>query len=162
MLSATATISLLLFKRCCHYKLPLFPATKLIIIFDAVDIKKMATHLDLGRKGELLAKTHLEENGYEILDENWTFGKAEIDLIAYKDRVIIFTEVKTRTGNYFGEPEDFVDNRKQKLLAQAADEYIYLMDHQGEVRFDIIAILFTNSGSYSLNHIEDAFWPQPE
>ena len=119
----------------------------------------MAQHLDLGRAGEVLAKTHLEKAGYEILDENWTFGKAEIDLIAYKDRVIIFTEVKTRTGNFFGEPEDFVDNRKQKLMAQAADEYIYLMEHQGEVRFDIISILFDKQTNYTIKHIEDAFWP---
>jgi putative endonuclease len=63
----------------------------------------MAVHLDLGR-----TKTFLEGLGYEILDENWTHGKAEIDLIAYKDKVIIFAEVKTRTGNGFGEPEDFV------------------------------------------------------
>jgi putative endonuclease len=119
----------------------------------------MALHLDLGRKGENIAKTHLESLGYEILDENWMHGKAEIDLIAYKDRVIIFAEVKTRTGNAFGEPEDFVDLRKQKLLADAADEYIYLMEHKGEVRFDIIAILFKNETNYKLNHIEDAFWP---
>ncbi|MGY3213284.1 YraN family protein [Mucilaginibacter sp. HD30] len=119
----------------------------------------MASHNDLGRKGELMAKLYLEQQGYEIMDENWCHGKAEIDLIAYKDKVIIFTEVKTRTGNGFGEPEDFVDNRKQRLLADAADEYIYLMNHQGEVRFDIIAILFKNEENYKLNHIEDAFWP---
>ena len=119
----------------------------------------MAIHNDLGRKGEAIAKNHLETAGYEILDENWTFGKAEVDLIAYKDQTIIFTEVKTRTGNGFGQPEDFVDNRKQKLLANAADEYIYLMNHQGEVRFDIIAILFTPQNTYTLKHIEDAFWP---
>ena len=119
----------------------------------------MALHLDLGRKGESLAKTFLESLGYEILDENWTHGKAEIDLVAYKDKVIIFAEVKTRTGNAFGEPEDFVDNRKQKLLAEAADEYIYLMDHQGEVRFDIISVLFDKNANYTLKHIEDAFWP---
>ena len=119
----------------------------------------MAQHNDLGRKGELMAKLYLEQQGYEIMDENWCHGKAEIDLIAYKDKVIIFTEVKTRSGNYFGEPEDFVDKRKQRLLAGAADQYIYLMNHQGEVRFDIIAILFKNEDNYKLNHIEDAFWP---
>ncbi|HTD98661.1 MAG TPA: YraN family protein [Mucilaginibacter sp.] len=119
----------------------------------------MALHLDLGRKGESLAKTFLEAAGYEILDENWTHGKAEIDLVAYKNSVIIFTEVKTRSGNAFGEPEDFVDARKQKLLVEAADEYIYLMDHKGDVRFDIISILFDRKANYTLKHIEDAFWP---
>src|ERR1700749_4821384 len=118
----------------------------------------MAQHLDLGRKGESLAKTHLESLGYEILDENWTHGKAEIDLIAWKDRVIIFAEVKTRTGTGFGLPEDFVDNRKQRLMADAADEYIYIMNHQGEVRFDIISVLFRGE-NYTLKNIEDAFWP---
>jgi putative endonuclease len=122
----------------------------------------MAQHLDLGRKGEQLAKTHLENAGYEILDENWTHGRLEVDLIAYKDKMIIFTEVKTRSGNYFGEPEDFVDDRKQRLLADAAGEYLYLMNHQGEVRFDIISVLFDRQNNYVINHIEDAFWPSAD
>ncbi|HVS91403.1 MAG TPA: YraN family protein [Mucilaginibacter sp.] len=121
----------------------------------------MARHLDLGRKGEGLAKTFLESAGYEILDENWTHGKCEVDLVAYKDGRMIFVEVKTRSGNNFGEPEDFVDKRKQRLLAVAADEYIYLMDHQGEVRFDIVSILFDKNADHTLKHIEDAFWPSP-
>ena len=119
----------------------------------------MAQHLDLGRKGEALAKAHLENTGYEIMDENWTHGRLEVDLIAYKNGTIIFAEVKTRTGRGFGEPEDFVDARKQKMLVQAADEYIYLMNHQGEVRFDIISVLFDKKNNYKLKHIEDAFWP---
>ena len=119
----------------------------------------MATHNDLGRLGEQLAKTDLENLGYEILDENWTHGKAEVDLVAYHNKTIIFVEVKARSGNYFGEPEDFVDNKKQKLLAEAADEYIYLMNHQGEARFDIVAILFDGKQNHTLKHIEDAFWP---
>ena len=121
----------------------------------------MAQHLELGRKGEALAKTYLEQQGFEILDENWTYGKCEVDLIVYKDRRIVFVEVKTRSSNTYGEPEDFVDARKQKLLVEAADEYIYLMDHQGEVRFDIISILFDRNAAYKLKHIEDAFWPSP-
>ena len=54
----------------------------------------MATHNDLGRRGESIAKTHLESLGYEIIDENWTHGKLEVDLIAYKKSTIIFIEVK--------------------------------------------------------------------
>ena len=72
---------------------------------------------------------------------NRTHGKAEIELVVYKDKVIIFAQVKTQTGNAFGQPEGFADNRKQKLLAEAEDEYIYLMDQQGEVRFDVLFIL---------------------
>jgi len=121
----------------------------------------MAEHNNLGRKGEDLAKQHLEAVGYEILDENWRFGKAEVDLIAYLNKTIIFVEVKTRTGNAFGEPEDFVDAAKQALLVSAADEFIELMDFNGEARFDIIAILFDQQGNYRLNHIQDAFWPDP-
>ena len=119
----------------------------------------MARHNEDGRKGEALAKDFLEKKGYEILDENWTFGKAEVDLIAYKNRIIIFVEVKARSGNYFGEPEEFVDNKKQKLLTEAAEEYIHLMDHKGEIRFDIISIIFKKGfDTYKIKHIEDAFW----
>lgn len=121
----------------------------------------MASHNDLGRLGEQLAKNHLETLGYEIMDENWCHGKAEVDLIAYHNKTIIFIEVKARSGTAFGQPEDFVDNRKQKLLAKAADEYIYLMNHQGEARFDIISILFNHKGGHTLTHFEDAFWPSP-
>jgi putative endonuclease len=121
----------------------------------------MAQHLDLGRLGEQLAKTHLEGLGYEILDENWTHGKAEVDLIAYQNKTIIFVEVKARSGNWFGQPEDFVDNRKQKLLVDAANEYIYLMEHKGEVRFDIVSVLFDKQNAHILKHIPDAFWPSP-
>ncbi|QQL48742.1 YraN family protein [Mucilaginibacter ginkgonis] len=118
----------------------------------------MAVHNDLGRRGEAIAKAHLESLGYEILEENWTHGKLEVDLIAYKNGIIVFIEVKTRTGTGFGQPEDFVDDRKQKLLAEAADEYIYLMNHKSEVRFDIVSVLL-KAEEYKLNHIEDAFWP---
>ena len=119
----------------------------------------MANHIDFGRKGEQLAKAFLEDAGYEILEENWTHLKSEIDLIAYKDQKIIFVEVKTRSSNSFGDPEDFVIIPKQQQMTLGADEYIYLMNHQGEVRFDVIAILFDKSGRHALNHIEDAFWP---
>ncbi len=118
----------------------------------------MAHHNSFGGQGEVIARKYLENTGYEIFDQNWRFEKAEVDIIAYKDLTIIFVEVKTRNGNRFGEPEDFVDQGKQNLLVSAADEYIYLMNHNGEIRFDIISILFDKFGKYTINHIEDAFW----
>lgn len=118
----------------------------------------MATHNLLGRQGEVIARTFLEASDYEILDENWCYGKAEIDLIAYHNKRIIFVEVKTRTSAGFGQPEDFVNQSKQTLLQKAAEEYLYLMNFKGEIRFDIISILFDKQGEYKLRHIEDAFW----
>jgi putative endonuclease len=119
----------------------------------------MARHNLDGQKGEALAKDFLIEKGYEILDENWTFGKAEVDIIALINNTIVFVEVKARSGNYFGNPEEFVDAKKQENLSNAAEEYIYVVDHKGEIRFDIIAILFKKGfETYQINHIEDAFW----
>lgn len=119
----------------------------------------MATHIDLGKEGEQLAKAYLEKLDHEILEENWTYGKAEVDLITYINHTIVFVEVKTRSGSAYGEPEAFVDNRKQRLLSDAADQYILLMNHEGEVRFDIISILFNKQHTHTLKHIENAFWP---
>ena len=118
----------------------------------------MAKHNILGQQGEAIARKFLEESGYEILDENWCHGKAEVDLIAYRDKRIIFIEVKTRSSTGFGQPEDFVTDTKQNLLQKAADEYLYIMDFKGEIRFDIVSILFDKQGEYTLKHIEDAFW----
>lgn len=118
----------------------------------------MARHNDLGKLGEQLALEHLLENGYEILDENWCCGKAEVDLIAYIDRQLIFVEVKTRSNTAFGFPEEAVKKNKQRLLQSAAEAYINLMGHEGEIRFDIISIIFT-ANNYTINHIKDAFWP---
>lgn len=120
----------------------------------------MALHNDLGRLGESIARQYLEGKGYELLDENWTYGKAEVDLIVYKDGIMIFVEVKSRSSVAFGEPEDFVGKAKQIQMELAANAYIEIMNHQNDIRFDIIAITFTKNKDYTLNHIEDAFWPE--
>ncbi|WP_443936748.1 YraN family protein [Pedobacter sp. MW01-1-1] len=120
----------------------------------------MAMHNDLGKLGEEIAKAYLEKKAYEVLDENWIYGKAEIDLIVYKNRTLIFVEVKARSSVAFGQPEDFVDKAKQRQMETAANKYIELMGHQNEIRFDIVAITFKKDKNYTLNHIKDAFWPE--
>lgn len=120
----------------------------------------MALHNDLGRLGESIARQYLESKGYELLDENWTYGKAEVDLIVYQAGVMVFVEVKSRSSVAFGEPEDFVDKAKQIQMELAANAYIEIMNHQNDIRFDIIAVTFTKNKDYTLNHIEDAFWPE--
>jgi putative endonuclease len=119
----------------------------------------MALHIDLGILGEAIARNYLQEKGYRIREVNWRHGRAEIDLIAGIDDRIIFVEVKTRRSAEHGEPEEFVDYRKEKQLEFASLAYIEMVNHEGEIRFDIIAIVFENKDLYKINHIEDAFWP---
>jgi putative endonuclease len=119
----------------------------------------MAAHNDLGRYGEQMAMSFLLGKDYRILNQNWAYGRAEIDLIAFKDEKIIFVEVKTRRSAAHGEPEEFVNWKKEQQLEFASREYIARCKHQGEIRFDIIAIIFENKNTYKINHIEDAFWP---
>lgn len=116
----------------------------------------MATHNELGEKGEELAVEFLQKNNYKILDRNWRFKKAEVDIIAQKKDILAVVEVKTRSSNYFGNPQDFVNPKKIQLLVEAMNEYVISKDLDVEVRFDIIAIL-KNQHTFKIEHLEDAF-----
>lgn len=118
----------------------------------------MSVHNDLGREGEAIAKRFLLDLGYETLDENWIYQKAEIDLICLYESVIVFVEVKTRHSSLFGTPDTFVDDLKIKHLTRAAEAYLQIVDFHGEIRFDIVSILYENEDKYKLSHIKDAFW----
>jgi len=117
----------------------------------------MAKHNELGELGEELAVEELEKNGYEIVERNWRFKKAEIDIIARKNNVLAIVEVKTRSSDYFGDPQDFVNSKKIKMLVEAVDEYVNSKDLEVEVRFDIMAIII-NENKLTIEHLEDAFF----
>lgn len=116
----------------------------------------MASHNELGKKGEEIAVEFLVKNGYKILEQNWRFQKAEVDIIALKNDILAIVEVKTRSTNYFGNPQDFVNSKKIKLLVEAINEYIISKNLDVDVRFDIIAII-KNQNSFKIEHLEDAF-----
>ena len=118
----------------------------------------MAEHNEIGVKGEELASFYLEGKGYRILEKNWHFGREEIDIIAQHHDTLIIAEVKTRSGNFFGEPEEFVNRQKQRLLIKAANAYVEKKNIDMEVRFDIIGVILTGN-KHRINHIEDAFHP---
>lgn len=117
----------------------------------------MAQHNDLGKLGEELAVSFLKKNNYEILETNFVFQKAEIDIIAQKNKVLAVVEVKTRSSIDFGLPQDFVKPKKIQLLVKAINEYIIQNNLDVTIRFDIIAIHKEND-NYNLEHIEDAFY----
>ncbi|MFD1293030.1 YraN family protein [Lutibacter holmesii] len=116
----------------------------------------MATHNDLGEQGEQLAVEFLQKKGYQILDRNWRYKKAEVDIIAQKGAVLVIVEVKTRSSNYFGNPQDFINQKKVQLLVEAANEYVISKDLNVEVRFDIVSIL-KNKQAFNIEHLKDAF-----
>lgn len=117
----------------------------------------MANHNDLGKQGETIAVEYLQKNGYEILEQNFVFQKAEIDIIARKGDWLIVVEVKTRSSIDFGNPEEFVNKKKIKLLVKAIDEYVNQSGLDLEIRFDIISIVKTEN-KFNTEHLEDAFY----
>src|SRR6476469_5893642 len=117
----------------------------------------MAQHNELGKVGEQLAVELLQKDGYEILERNWFFQKAEVDIIAKKENILAVVEVKTRTGTDFGLPQDFVKPKKIRLLVMAIDHYVQTNNLEADGRFDIIAI--SKEGSqFTTEHLIDAFY----
>lgn len=119
----------------------------------------MARHNETGKEGEQMALELLRLKGYEIVAVNWRYKRLEIDLIARAGSTLVFVEVKTRSYAYFGRPEAFIDNKKEKRLARAAAAYMQQSGHDWAIRFDVVAILCHKKKAWEIEHIEDAFFP---
>ncbi len=117
----------------------------------------MAEHNELGNWGENKAIDLLVKKGYKIKERNWRFQKAEVDIIAQIENTLVAVEVKTRSTDYFGNPQDFIKPKKIKLLVKAVDEYVSRNDLDVNVRFDVIAIIKTEN-EIKIEHLEDAFF----
>lgn len=120
----------------------------------------MAKHNETGNRGEAIAAAYLAAQGWEILERNWRFSRAEIDIIAKEGKVLVFVEVKTRSTDYFGKPEEFVSFRKEQLMTDAAGVYMEKTSHDWEIRFDIISVILKGE-QHRLEHFRDAFFPLP-
>lgn len=125
--------------------------------YQAVRLKSMAQHNKTGKRGEEQAARYLLQQGYQLLERNYRYQHAEIDLIAQKDNILVFVEVKTRTNLSFGNPEEFVSYAKATLVMRAAEHYIFVKDWQHDIRFDIVAVTIAGN-ELRVKHIEDAFY----
>lgn len=118
-----------------------------------------AEHIATGQKGENLAAQFLEFNGYVILERNYRFSGAEVDIVCLKGTELVFVEVKTRTGlrgDYY--PEMAVTPAKQKHCIRAADAFVYEKKMWTvPVRFDVIAIRLSEGHEPEIVHFPDAF-----
>ncbi len=117
-----------------------------------------ASRRRLGRKGEDIARRRLESDGYSVLQANYRVGRLEIDLVAEKDGVLVFVEVRTRKGRSFGPPEESITPAKQSHLVDAAHAYLQA---NGAItrdwRIDVVVLnLGSNGRVLRLDVIENA------
>ena len=117
----------------------------------------MSTHRQtVGRWGEDTAAEYLKAHGYNILARNVHTPHGEIDIVANKDDLILFVEVKTRSSHSFAYPEDSVTRRKQAHLLSAAQEYLDQHPESGETwQFDVIAVEGQPGGKAHIEHFEN-------
>ena len=115
---------------------------------------------ELGIRGEEAACAFLARRGHTIVERNWKHKRGEVDIISLDGEQVVLTEVKTRTGEGFGAPEEAVDPRKQGRLRKLGEAYLA---HAGltdvTMRFDVIAIWWTSEGVAPdrIEHYESAF-----
>ena len=117
----------------------------------------MAQHNQLGKQGEEMAVAFLTGRGYTILERNYRFDRAEVDIIAQTEDILAIVEVKSRSTTDFGNPQDFVKPKQIKNLVKAVDEYVNENGLDVEVRFDIIAIV-KQGNRFEIEHLKDAFY----
>ena len=100
---------------------------------------------EIGAFGEKIAGEWLKKNGYAIIERNYRCKAGEIDIIACRAGTLVFTEVKTRTGDVFGTPAEAVDKRKQQHMHRAAAWYMQAHRiYDTPVRFDVVEVLISH------------------
>ena len=117
----------------------------------------MAEHNDFGKLAEDMAAEFLVRKNYRILARNFRYQKAEIDIVAEFNGIIVVTEVKARSYNTLIEPQEAVTKKTIKSIVMCSDFFMNERKIDKEVRFDIITVLPDEQGVLQLNHIEDAF-----
>jgi len=122
------------------------------------NINKITNNRTIGAIGENHASWYLHNLGYEIIERNYHFSSyGEIDIIVKKDNLLVFVEVKTIRDNFFGAPENRVDEHKQNQIFQIAEAFLAENNFEEyECQFDVISIVLENN-KFKINHIKDAF-----
>jgi putative endonuclease len=113
----------------------------------------------LGDRGEQLAAEHLERAGWIILHRNFRVGRKEIDLVARRDEVVAFVEVKARAGLSHGHPLGAITAAKRREVEQVATGWIASFGQPSDqYRFDAVSVLLRRSGAPLVQHVEHAWW----
>ncbi|MGD8698664.1 MAG: YraN family protein [Gemmatimonadales bacterium] len=118
----------------------------------------MASHRDLGIRGERLAASHLERLGYTILERNYRSGRREVDLVVGLGDTVAFVEVKTRAGQGFGHPLEAITALKRREVERVAVRWQQRNGRPGQhYRFDAVGVLIEDNAAPVIEHIPDAW-----
>ncbi len=112
---------------------------------------------DTGRLGEELTAYYLQKSGYKILCRNYTVRGGEIDIIAEKDGIIAFVEVKLRSADAFDTGVSAVTRKKKRLIIRASQAYLSRVGSDCQPRFDIADVTAVNGRPVKLSYYDDAF-----
>jgi len=121
--------------------------------------RELSEHLQLGARGEKLAAEFLKRNGYKILYRNFRAKRGgEVDLVCRDDDMLVFVEVKTRSGIDFGRPFEAINMAKRKLISRGALAWLQLLDNPDILfRFDVVEIVLMGEGKPRIELMRDAF-----
>lgn len=115
------------------------------------------TNKEIGKYGEELAKDFLIKNKFEILETNFHYSKmAEIDIIAKKNNILHFVEVKTRSSSFFGKPLEAIDRRKLSSIFSCAN--FYIQQHKNgydKFQIDAIGIILNKNNPPEITFVEN-------
>ena len=118
---------------------------------------KFKNNIKFGRWGEEKASKYLSAKGYKILENNYRLKFGEIDIIAGKDDLIVFIEVKTRSNIDYGFPQAAVTTTKQEKIKKTAQFFLHESNyHDYQIRFDVISILYQNE-VIKIEHLKNCF-----
>jgi putative endonuclease len=111
-----------------------------------------------GRNAEQVAAGYLKARGYRIWKCNWRWGNKELDLVTLHRNELVIVEVKSRIENAVNDPSVVIDRIKERNIVLAAEAFIRLHGCSRPTRFDVIAVIYRNSGM-EIEHLENAFYP---
>jgi len=118
----------------------------------------MSSTKQTGNYGEELAQKYIVEQGFKILHTNWRYKNWEVDIIAEKEDILHFIEVKTRQESPYGYPENNVKQQKMNALKNAAVVYLEQNPQWHSIQFDVIAITLQNNLVKEICWIDDVFF----
>lgn len=120
-------------------------------------MRPMARPHRFGRRAEDLAVAHVASRGWRVLERNWRFHHKEIDIVAERDGVVAFVEVKARRADGWGHPLEAITATKRRDLTTAARGWIAAHGHRGQsYRFDAVVVV-RGKDRTTVEHFEDAW-----